>query len=172
MSDILWPLLGSIGLVLFLAAVGIGLSRRLPPPSRDEMRGRPPRQNADLAASAHSPGEDQPGLIQLLDGFSGRAKVGLLAGLLYFGAYPFLSSAGHWESAGAYMEWTPYGASLDVRTTSSGNLRTKGSLLGFVYAPLMIVDRALFHRSIVSNSPEGREAQEQERQWRAYDRNE
>ena len=109
--------------------------------------------------------EPEPDLVQYLDRFSGKAKVGLLAGFLYVAIYPFLSAAGQWESAGEYMKWTPYGASLDVRIAPSGRLRIKGSFLGFLYAPLTIADRTLFHRSILRESPEGRaaEADEEER---------
>jgi len=178
--DIFWPLLGSIGGAIALACVAIGLNRRralkMPVPKRSAIQvDRKARRRKVRFAPGADNSEDRgpaPDLVRYLDRLSSKTKVGLLAGFFYVAIYPFLSAAGQWESAGEYMKWTPYGASLDVRIAPSGRLRIKGSFLGFLYAPLTIVDRTLFHSSILRGSPEGRAAEAHEEEWIRREREE
>ncbi len=118
-------------------------------------------------------------LLRWLAARRGIVKGILLALLTYVGLYCFLSAAGRWRIAngnsGEVVYWDPYGADFFLRSTSRDRLIVRGSFLGFVFSPLIIADRGLFHPPRATDSPEAEHARAVAREIQQHeldDRNE
>ena len=81
--------------------------------------------------------------------------------LSYFGAYRVdMSGRQRWPTGLALMDaeyWQPRGMYFRIYKDISGNTVPSGNLLGWLYSPLILVDRALVHYDHVVDfgAPEG-----------------
>lgn len=97
-------------------------------------------------------------------------RVGLVTAMAYVAVYGVLSAAGRFKAGKQYVEWTPYGTVFSTHLNGRGRRITRGSFFGYVFAPLIIIDRRTFHPSIRLDSPEGQEIEAIQRKADEIDR--
>jgi hypothetical protein len=82
----------------------------------------------------------------------------------YFLIYIFLSAGGMLRVVRDKVEWCPYGLRFDAHRNAKQELVFRGSFFGYVFAPLILVDRMVVHASVPLDSPEGRAFEQRERE--------
>jgi len=80
-----------------------------------------------------------------------------LLSISYVLIYVLLSAGGEMleVEAKAQWVWTPYGLRFDTLRNKKNETVVRGSFFGYVFAPLIIVDRLTLHPSVTSDSPQG-----------------
>jgi len=93
----------------------------------------------------------------------------LLCFCLYSLIYVFLSAGGRWQVARDRVIWNPYGLRFDYRRNENDRLVVRGSFFGYLYSPLVFVDRFVFHRPFAADSERGRIIEQQERETKVHE---
>lgn len=104
----------------------------------------------------------QPRVIHWIATRRTLVKVAALALVAYVGVYFFLSAAGRWRATRDIVQWEPFGTRFYLRLTDEKKLIIRGSYLGYVYAPLTLLDRAFVHPHRPNNSEEAERARDAE----------
>lgn len=76
--------------------------------------------------------------------------------------YGFLSAAGSWRIVLDRVEWQPYGLHFHRALNKNNRIVTRGSFFGYLFAPLILADRASLHQSFKADTPEGQEVSRHE----------
>jgi hypothetical protein len=81
-----------------------------------------------------------------------------VAVLMYSMVYSLLSAAGRWGIAYDRVEWQPYGLAFYAGYPDNGHgFKIRGSFFGYVFAPMILLDRHALHQSLPADSREGQQ---------------